>query len=133
MPQPPLLTRRGICPPEFVHTFFRGYSLDHVRGMDNNCRHEIQRDPGRGFSYVISNNVSTTTATAALHSEINIKQVIGLIGGPLVLIGLWFAPTHENPVAQHAIAISALMIVLWATEARAYALAGFTGLFLFWA
>src|SRR5437660_1730963 len=85
------------------------------------------------FSYVILKNVSTTTATTSLHSEINIKQLIGLIGGLLVLIGLWFAPTHENPVAQHAIAISALMIVLWATEAMDHALAGFIGLFLFWA
>jgi len=77
--------------------------------------------------------VSTTTATATLHSEISIKQLIGLIGAPLVLIALWFAPTNENPAAQHAIAISALMILLWATEAMDHALAGFVGLFLFWA
>ena len=60
------------------------------------------------------------------------KQWVGLIGAPLVLAALWFAPTHENPAAQHAVAIAAMMIVLWATEAMDHALAGFIGLFLFW-
>jgi len=46
---------------------------------------------------------------------------------------MWFTPTHEVPAAQHAIAIAALMIVLWATEAVDHALAGFIGVFLFWA
>jgi anion transporter len=56
-----------------------------------------------------------------------------LIAAPLVLAILWFAPTHELPAAQHAIAISALMIVLFATEAVDHALAGLIGVFLFWA
>ncbi|HYR84629.1 MAG TPA: SLC13 family permease [Terriglobia bacterium] len=60
-------------------------------------------------------------------------QVAGLIAAPLVVLALWFAPTHIDPAAQHAIAISALMIILWATEAMDYALAGFIGVFLFWA
>jgi anion transporter len=50
-----------------------------------------------------------------------------------VLIALWFAPTHEDPAAQHAIAIAALMIILWATEALDHAFAGLIGIFLFWA
>jgi sodium-dependent dicarboxylate transporter 2/3/5 len=99
--------------------------LDRITGIDNNCRHEIQ--------YCGAANVSTTTATVPLTSEINIKQLVGLIGAPLVLIVLWFAPTSENPVAQHAIAVAGLMILLWATEAMDHALAGFIGLFLFWA
>jgi len=49
------------------------------------------------------------------------------------LIVLWFAPTHESAEAKHAIAIAALMIVLWATEAVDHAVAGFIGVFLFWA
>ena len=77
--------------------------------------------------------VSTITTTASPHSDINIKQLTGLIGAPLLLVILWYAPTHENPAAQHAIAISALMILLWATEAMDHALAGFIGVFLFWA
>ena len=55
-----------------------------------------------------------------------------MIGAPLVMLILWFAPTHENPAAQHALAIAALMIILWATEAVDHALTGFIGLFLFW-
>src|SRR5438093_4444935 len=61
------------------------------------------------------------------------KQLAGLIAAPLAVLALWFAPTHGDPAAQHAIAISALMIILWATEAMDYALAGFLGVFLFWA
>jgi solute carrier family 13 (sodium-dependent dicarboxylate transporter), member 2/3/5 len=61
------------------------------------------------------------------------KERIGLVGAPVLLIVLWFAPTHEVPSAQHAIAIAAFMIVLWATEAIDHALAGIIGVFLFWA
>src|SRR5262245_52522066 len=72
-------------------------------------------------------------ATAELQTRLTLKQWLGLIGAPLVLIALWFAPTHDLPAAQRAIAISALMIVFWATEAIDHALAGIIGLFLFWA
>ncbi len=68
-----------------------------------------------------------------MHSESGIKQRAGLIGAPFLLVLLWFVPTHETPAAQHAIAVSALMIVLWATEAMDHALTGFIGVFLFWA
>jgi anion transporter len=71
-------------------------------------------------------------ATAELQTSLTPKQWIGLIGAPFLLIALWFAPTHESPAAQHAIAIAALMILLWATEAMDHALAGFIGLSLFW-
>src|SRR5262245_66692446 len=61
------------------------------------------------------------------------RELTGLVAAPVLLIGLWFAPTHEMPSAQHAIAIAAFMIVLWATEAIDHALAGIIGVFLFWA
>src|SRR5437762_6896995 len=66
-------------------------------------------------------------------AKLNLRQWIGLIAAPLLLDALWFAPTHQLPAAQHAIAIAAFMIVLWATEALDHALAGFIGVFLFWA
>jgi len=66
-------------------------------------------------------------------ASLSAKQWTGLILAPAVLLALWFAPTHQLPAAQHAIAIAALMIVLWATEAMDQALAGFIGVFLFWA
>jgi anion transporter len=56
-----------------------------------------------------------------------------LILAPLVCISLWYAPTHEAPAAQHAIAIAAFMIVLFVTEPVDHATAGFAGLLLFWA
>src|SRR3989442_12938881 len=65
-------------------------------------------------------------------AALNTKQLAGLIAAPLAVLALWFAPTHDDPAAQHAIAISALMIILWATEAMDYALTGFIGVFLFW-
>jgi len=61
------------------------------------------------------------------------KEWTGLVAAPVLLIVLWFAPTHELLAAQHAIAIAAFMIVLWATEAIDHALAGIIGVFLFWA
>src|SRR5262249_38399932 len=61
------------------------------------------------------------------------KHSIGFVAAPILLLVLWFAPTHELPAAQHAIAIAAFMIVLWATEAIDHALTGIIGVFLFWA
>src|SRR5438552_17935700 len=72
-------------------------------------------------------------AAAELQTRMSPRQCGGIVLGPLLLIALWFAPTHQLPAAQHAIAIAALMIVLWATEALDHALAGFIGVFLFWA
>lgn len=72
-------------------------------------------------------------ATAELQTQLSLRQWSGLIGGPLLFVALWFAPTHESPAAQHALAIAGLMIVLWATEALDHALAGVIGVFLFWA
>jgi len=58
-------------------------------------------------------------------------RAAGLIAATLALAGLWFAPTHDLPVARHAVAIAAFMIVLWITEAVSHALAGCIGLALF--
>jgi solute carrier family 13 (sodium-dependent dicarboxylate transporter), member 2/3/5 len=71
-------------------------------------------------------------ATAEVETRLTPRQWSGLLGAPLLLIVLWFAPTHESAAAKHAIAIAALMIVLWATEAVDHAVAGFIGVFLFW-
>jgi len=68
-----------------------------------------------------------------IQSQLRLRERTGIIVAPLLLVALWFAPTHESPAAQHALAIAALMIVLWATEAVDHALAGFIGVFLFWA
>ncbi len=84
---------------------------------------------------MFNNSPMHATAEPQLQTQIPLstRQWGGLIAAPLVLIAMWFTPTHEVPAAQHAIAIAALMIVLWATEAVDHALAGFIGVFLFWA
>lgn len=74
----------------------------------------------------------TATLTEA-HSGLSSRQRAGLILAPLAGIVLWFMPTHESIVAQHALAIAAFTIVLWMTEAVDHASAGFLGLLLFWA
>jgi solute carrier family 13 (sodium-dependent dicarboxylate transporter), member 2/3/5 len=61
------------------------------------------------------------------------RQWAGLVLAPLIGIVLWYAPTHEAVAAQRAIAIAAVMIVLFVTEPVDHAVAGFVGLFLFWA
>jgi sodium-dependent dicarboxylate transporter 2/3/5 len=47
-------------------------------------------------------------------------------------VAIWFAPLGEDPVARHALAITAFMIVAWITEALPHALAGLVGCYLFW-
>lgn len=47
-------------------------------------------------------------------------------------MALWYAPTHEAVAAQRAIAIAAVMIVLFITEPVDHAIAGFAGILLFW-
>ena len=74
------------------------------------------------------------TATAAEAQDgLSSRQRAGLILAPLAGIVLWFVPTHESIVAQHALAIAAFTIVLWMTEAVDHATAGLLGLVLFWA
>ena len=46
-------------------------------------------------------------------------QMIGLIGGPLVALALLFVPIPEGltPQAWSVVALGALMIIWWVTEA----------------
>jgi len=69
----------------------------------------------------------------AAETGASLKRRLGLIAAPLVLLILWFTPVQEGAAEQHAIAIAAMMIVLWATEAIPHAYAGLIGIFLFWA
>jgi anion transporter len=67
------------------------------------------------------------------HTPAALRQRVGRIAAPIALLLLWFVPTNEDPRAQHAVAISAFMVVLWATEAIPYAAASLLGLAAFWA
>lgn len=64
---------------------------------------------------------------------LELKQKIGLVAAPLILLLLLVFPVHPDPHAQKALAVSAFMIVLFASEALDYAVSGFIGLWLFWA
>ena len=51
----------------------------------------------------------------------------------VVPAALWFAPLHFAATAQHAVSITAFMIVAWITEALDHGLTGMIGCYLFWA
>jgi sodium-dependent dicarboxylate transporter 2/3/5 len=55
-----------------------------------------------------------------------------LLTGILVSAGLWFAPLPLPSQARHAVAIVALMIILWITHAIPHAVTGLIGCYLFW-
>jgi sodium-dependent dicarboxylate transporter 2/3/5 len=50
----------------------------------------------------------------------------------LVPLAIWFAPFGIEPAAQHAMAISAFMILAWMTNIMEYGAAGLIGCLLFW-
>ncbi len=57
---------------------------------------------------------------------------IGRVLSVLIPAALWFWPTTLTPVAQHALAIAAGVIIAWITHAYDHALSGLMGCFLFW-
>jgi len=70
---------------------------------------------------------------AATHVADARRVWIGRIACVVVPALIWFAPLPLAPVTKHGMAIAALMILGWATEAAEPALVGFIGCFLFWA
>ncbi len=66
-------------------------------------------------------------------SDVSLRVNIGRVLCVVIPIILWFAPLNMAAPAKHALAISAFMIIAWATEAIDFALAGLIGCYLFWA
>src|SRR5213594_1011409 len=66
-------------------------------------------------------------------SDVSLRLNIGRVLCVVIPIILWFAPLNMAAPAKHALAISAFMIIAWATEAIDFALAGLIGCYLFWA
>lgn len=60
-------------------------------------------------------------------------KFLGTALGVLALPFLWFAPLPLEPPAQHALAISALMVIFWIVEPVPHAVTGLLGCWLFWA
>lgn len=46
---------------------------------------------------------------------------------------VWWAPFHLAPPIQHALGVTAFMVIAWVTCAIDHALTGFIGCYLFWA
>lgn len=69
--------------------------------------------------------------TAPLESS-DARKLWNLLTGVLISAALWFAPVALPPQARHAVAIMALMIILWVTQAAPHAVTGLIGCYLFW-
>jgi sodium-dependent dicarboxylate transporter 2/3/5 len=67
------------------------------------------------------------------HSGHSLKNLLGLMLGPLVAIVIWFSPIAADPHVPHALAITALMVVYWITEPIDPGIAALLGCYLFWA
>jgi len=61
------------------------------------------------------------------------RMLVGAALGPLAAVAIWFAPFPLEPLAQHALAVVAFMIVYWITEPIDHGITALAGCFLFWA
>lgn len=59
--------------------------------------------------------------------------MVGLVAGPILALVLWFAPLTPDPPMNHALAISAFMIVYWIFEPIEHGITALMGCYLFWA
>ena len=60
------------------------------------------------------------------------KAWLGTLGGPALLLLLWFLPLNIEARAQHALAIVSFMVVLWITEGVDHGVTAWIGCYLFW-
>ena len=61
------------------------------------------------------------------------RMLVGAALGPLLALVIWFAPLSLEPLAQHALAVVAFMIVYWIAEPIDHGITALAGCFLFWA
>jgi len=72
-------------------------------------------------------------APAKPEEERSLKHLVGFGLGPLLALVLWFAPLSANPLVDHALAITAFMVVYWIFEPIDYGITALIGCYLFWA
>jgi anion transporter len=60
-------------------------------------------------------------------------KILGALLGVLAIPIFWFAPLPLEPRAQHALAITAFMVIFWIVEVVPHAVTGLLGCWLFWA
>src|SRR5258708_5343941 len=80
-----------------------------------------------------STQVVSAPNGAPLEYGIAWRTSLGRILSVVVPVALWFAPLHLEARVQHALAITAFMVVAWITEALDHSLTGMVGCYLFWA
>ncbi len=77
--------------------------------------------------------VPQVAAPSSSSSDLPLQKYLAAAASVIVPAALWFAPLHLDATAQHALAITAFMIVAWATQVLDYGLTGIIGCYLFWA
>jgi solute carrier family 13 (sodium-dependent dicarboxylate transporter), member 2/3/5 len=102
---------------------YQSVAVDSVSSLDR------QRPPAKRSGTAA--RVDVTGYVYRTVGRLSVRQWLGFVLAPSALLVLWWIPMPAPPAAQRAIAISALMIVLWATEAMDHAPAGLLGLVLF--
>ena len=82
-------------------------------------------------------SIGTQAVTAgfapAIEQQSAWRAWTGRVLSVIVPVALWFIPLGLEPRVQHALAVTAFMIVAWITEAMDHALTGMLGCYLFWA
>src|SRR5579864_2898749 len=61
------------------------------------------------------------------------KHLASILLGPAASIALWFAHLSPDPQIDHALAITAFMVVYWIFEPIDHGITGLIGCYLFWA
>jgi solute carrier family 13 (sodium-dependent dicarboxylate transporter), member 2/3/5 len=61
------------------------------------------------------------------------KHLAGILLGPVAAVALWFAHLSPDPQINHALAITAFMVVYWIFEPIDHGITGLIGCYLFWA
>src|SRR5262245_25590305 len=79
-----------------------------------------------------ASGIAATESRVALVSGPDHLKAFFTAVSVLVPVGIWFAPFGIEPAAQHAMAISAFMILAWMTNIMEYGAAGLIGCLLFW-
>src|SRR4029077_7359807 len=79
-----------------------------------------------------ASDIAATGGDAASASSPDHLRALFTAVSILVPVAVWFAPFGIEPMAQHAMAISAFMILAWMTNIMEYGAAGLIGCLLFW-
>ena len=72
-------------------------------------------------------------AAAKDEARYGVRHLASILLGPAAAIALWFAHLSSDPAINHALAITAFMVVYWIFEPIDHGITGLIGCYLFWA